>query len=55
MPKFHPSGKRREAPSDQRPIVAVQLGKQSDPGNYLLVGLTSIIAEIMEKADIRFH
>lgn len=55
MPKFHPSGKRREAPAEQRVNVAAQLGKQSDPADCQTVGLTSITVEIMGKADTRFH
>lgn len=55
MPKFHSSGKRREALADQRANVAAQPGKQSDIGNYRPIGLTSIMAEITEKADTRFH
>lgn len=55
MSKFHPSGKRKEALADQRANAAAQLDEQSDPGNYRLVGLTSIKVEIMEKADMRFH
>lgn len=54
-PKFHSSGKVREAPAEQRAKAAAQFGEQSEVGDSQLIGATSITAEIMEKADMRFH
>jgi len=49
---FERSGRTGEVPEDSRKANSTPIfkkGKEEDPGNYMLVSLTSILGKVMEQ------